>query len=100
MGMQPILPITVFVKKIKGAAVNGDGVAQCEQAITLTGGTFDLLQALWRAEWVAYPFFPSNVIVTVTVTESLGVNEPWVLFIPWICGDQDVAPDIFFRKNC
>ena len=36
MGMQPILPITVTVKKIKGAARQcyGGGVVQCEQTLT------------------------------------------------------------------
>ena len=37
--MQPILPITVPVKKIKGAACqcdgDGDGVVWCEQTLTM-----------------------------------------------------------------
>ena len=39
MGMQPILPFTVPVKKIKDAArqryIEGDGVAWCEQTFRL-----------------------------------------------------------------
>ena len=39
MGMQPILPITVSIKKIKGAARqcygNGDGVIWCEQTLSV-----------------------------------------------------------------
>ena len=39
MGMQPILPIIVPVKKIKGAAHkrygDGDGVVQCGQTINM-----------------------------------------------------------------
>ena len=38
MGMQSILPVTVPVKKIKGAARQcygyGDGVVQCEQTLS------------------------------------------------------------------
>ena len=38
MGMQPILPVTVLVKKIKGAAHqcygHGDGVVRCEQTFS------------------------------------------------------------------
>ena len=39
MGIQPILPITVHIKKIKGAAhlcySDGDGVVRYEQTFTL-----------------------------------------------------------------
>ena len=39
MGMQPILPITVSIKKFKGAAHqcygNGDGVIWCEQTLSV-----------------------------------------------------------------
>ena len=36
MGMQPILPITVLVKKTKGAAHqrDGDGVIRCEHTLS------------------------------------------------------------------
>ena len=38
MGMQPIVPVTVSVKKIKGATHqsygDGDGVVQCEQTLS------------------------------------------------------------------
>ena len=40
VGIQPILPVTVTVKKIKGVARqcygDGDEVIQCEQALRIT----------------------------------------------------------------
>ena len=32
-------------------------------------------RAVWRAQWVAYPFLPINVTIFM---ESFGVNRPWI----------------------
>ena len=53
MGMQPILPVTVSVKKIKGTTVNGDGVILCEQTLSHTGNMDEnILQNIQNNKWV------------------------------------------------
>ena len=45
--------------------------------ITLTGGTFDLFDGHCEGRMGCIPILPINVMfVTVTVTESFGVNRP------------------------
>ena len=52
MGMQPILPITVSVKKIKSAARqrydDGDEVVRCEQTFTVYYAEHFTLQRMWE----------------------------------------------------
>ena len=84
VGMQPILPVTVPVKKIKGAAhqryivmlsVNRllCPVHTERHNVTLMGGTFDLFDG----QNGLHTHLPVNVtFFTLTVTLMLGVNRP------------------------